>query len=183
MKKKIFSLILICCALLLITGCGEEMTPRQAVDDYLQRYITLDDTIMDQLNDYVSDEDLTDEQKSVYKEVLRNQYTSLTYTIKNEDIQDDIAYVTVNINVKDLYKVQKDSLAYYEEHMEEFNDENGVYDKVSYLTYKLNQMKNATETINYELKIKVVENDGDWDVSQLSNDDLEKLHGIYNYEE
>lgn len=183
MKKKIFSLILICCTLLLVTGCGEKMTPSQAVDDYLQRYITLDDTIMDQLNDYVSDEDLTEEQKSVYKEVLRNQYTSLTYTIKNEDIQDDIAYVTVNINVKDLYKVQKDSLNYYEEHKEEFNDENGVYDKVSYLTYKLNQMKNATETINYEIKIKVVENNGDWDVSQLSNEDLEKLHGIYNYEE
>lgn len=183
MKKRILSLFLFCCTLLLITGCGEEMTPKQAVDDYLQRYVTLDDSIMDQLNDFVDGEDLTDDQKTVYKDILRSQYTSLTYTIKDEDIQGDTAYVTVDVKVRDLYKVQKDSLAYYEEHQNEFNDENGVYDKVKYLTYKLNQMKDATETTTYEIKFKVVENDGDWDVSQLSNDDLEKLHGIYNYEE
>ena len=183
MKKKILGLVLLCCTLLLITGCGEEMTPKQAVNDYLQKYITLDDSITDQLNEFVDNEDLTDDQKSVYKEILRNQYTSLTYTIKDEDIDGDTAYVTVEIKVRDLYKVQKDSLAYYEEHKEEFNDENGIYDKVKYLTYKLNQMKDATETTSYVVEFKVVKNNGDWDVAQLSDETLEKLHGIYNYEE
>jgi hypothetical protein len=44
-------------------------------------------------------------------------------------------------------------------------------------------MKNATDTRNYEIEFKVVKEDGDWDVSQLSNDDLKKIHGIYEYEE
>ena len=35
----------------------------------------------------------------------------------------------------------------------------------------------------YKLELKVVKNDNDWDVTQLSTTDLEKIHGIYNYEE
>lgn len=182
MKKKILSLILLLSCFLLI-GCGEEMTPMQAVDDYLQRYITLDDSIMDQLNEFVNNEDLTDEQKSTYKEILRNQYSSLTYTLKDEKIDGEIAYVTAKIQVKDLYKAQKDAVAYYEEHKDEFNDDNGVYDAAKFLNYKLLQMKEATDTKDYEIEFKVVKNDNDWDVSQLSNEDLEKIHGIYEYEE
>ncbi len=44
-------------------------------------------------------------------------------------------------------------------------------------------MKDATETVDYELELKVVKNNNDWDVTQLSVEDLEKIHGIYNYEE
>lgn len=182
MKKKILSLILLLSCFLLI-GCGEEMTPMQAVDDYLQKYITLDDSIMDQLNEFVNNEDLTEEQKSTYKEILRNQYSSLTYTLKNENIDGEIAYVTAKIQVKDLYKVQKDATLYYEEHKDEFNDDNGVYDATKFLNYKLLQMKDATDTMEYEIEFKVVKNDNDWDVSQLSNEDLQKIHGIYEHEE
>ncbi len=182
MKKKLLGLILLLSCFMLI-GCGEEMTPMQAVDDYLQKYITLDDGIVDQLNEFVQKEDLTDEQEKIYKEVLRNQYSSLTYTLKKERIEGDVAYVTADIKVKDLYKAQKESTEYYEEHKDEFNDENGIYDSVKFLNYKLLQMKEVTDTKNYEIEFKVVQNDGDWDVSQLSNEDLQKIHGIYNYEE
>ena len=181
MKKKLLSLILLLSCFLII-GCGKEMTPKQAVDDYLQRYITLDDSIMDQLNEFVNKEDLTDEQKLTYKEVLRNQYSSLTYTLKDEKIEGDTAYVTAKIKVKDLYKAQMNAQEYYNEHKEEFNDDNGVYDAVKFLNYKLLQMKEATDTKEYEIEFKVVKNDNDWDVSQLSNEDLEKIHGIYEYE-
>lgn len=182
MKKKILSLILLLSCFLLI-GCGEEMTPKQAVDDYLQRYITLDDSIMDQLNDFVNKEELTDEQKNTYKEILRNQYSSLTYTLEQEKIDGDTAYVKAKIQVKDLYKAQKDAEAYYNEHKDEFNDDNGAYDAVKFLNYKLLQMKNATNTKKYDIEFKVIKNDNDWDVSQLSNEDLQKIHGIYEYEE
>ena len=47
----------------------------------------------------------------------------------------------------------------------------------------MDKMKAATETIDYELELKVVKSDGDWDVTQLSTSALEKIHGIYNYEE
>ena len=44
-------------------------------------------------------------------------------------------------------------------------------------------MKAAMDTVKYKLELKVVKNDNDWDVTQLSTTDLEKIHGIYNYEE
>lgn len=183
MKKFIIVFVLFLSSILLI-GCGEEMTPTQAVRDYLEGYVTLDDTVVNQLNDYVNDnEDLTKEQKDTYKEILRKQYSSLTYDIKNEKTEDNIAYVTVKINVKNLYKIQKETNEYYENNKDEFNDEDGVYDVVRFVDYQMDKMKAATETIDYELELKVVKSDGDWDVTQLSTSDLEKIHGIYNYEE
>lgn len=182
MKRKIFGLFILICSILLV-GCTEELTPKDAVRDYLEKYVTLDDSVVKQLDEFVVNEDLSDEQKELYKEVLKRHYSSLTYTLETETIEDDIAYVDVKINVINLYKVQKASLQYLEENKDEFNDELGVYDKTKFLDYKLEQMKNADETISYNIKFKVIKNGEDWNVSQLSNEDLEKLHGIYNYEE
>lgn len=178
MKKKILGIFLLICAFLLV-GCGEKLTPTDAVRDYLELYVTLDDSVIDQLNEFVDKEDLTDEQKKVYKEILRNEYSSLTYSIENEKIEEEVAYVKVKINVKDLSKVQNEALKYYEDHKEEFNDEEGKYDRSKFLDYKLLRMKDATDTVMHEIEFKVVKNGDNWNVSQLSNTDLEKLHGIY----
>lgn len=182
MKRKIIVLLIMICFIL--TGCGNNMTAKEAVRDYLEMYVTLDDNVLEQLNDFVNKEDLTKEQKEKYKDILRKEYTSLTYNIESERVEGDIAYITVKVNVIDLYKVQKDSLTYFDEHKEEFNDENGEYDKKKFLDYKLEQMEQATDTISHEVEFKVVnEGDNKWVVSQLSNEALEKIHGIYNYEE
>ncbi len=183
MKKKIIIFLLMFGSLLLV-GCGENMTAKKAVRDYLEMYVTLDDRVTDQLDEFVNKEDLSDEQKEKYKEVLRKEYTSLSYSLENERVEGDVAYITAKVNVIDLYKVQKDALNYFEEHKDEFNNEDGEYDKNKFLDYKLDQMKMATDTIDYEIEFKVVnEGNNEWVVSQLSNESLEKLHGIYNYEE
>jgi hypothetical protein len=110
------------CSFLLV-GCGEEMTPTEAVRDYMEGYVTLDDSVINQLNDYVkSNETLTDKQRDVYKEILRKQYSSLTYDIENEKIEGNTAYVKLKINVKDLYKIQKETNEYYEQNKDEFNE-------------------------------------------------------------
>ena len=183
MKKKIIIFLLMFGSLLLV-GCDENMTAKEAVRDYLEMYVTLDDRVTDQLDEFVNKEDLSDEQKEKYKEVLRKEYTSLSYSLENERVEGDVAYITAKVNVIDLYKVQKDALNYFEEHKDEFNNEDGEYDKNRFLDYKLDQMKMATDTIDYEIEFKVVnEGNNEWVVSQLSNESLEKLHGIYNYEE
>ena len=184
--NKLFMCLFLLLGSFMLIGCGEEMTPNQAVDDYLQKYVTLDDDVVNQINEYVDKEDMTDEQKSKYKQILRNQYSSLTYTIndvKYDENDKDVAYVNVKLNVRDLYKVQQTTLDYYENHKNEFTDKEGNYDISKYLDYKLEQMKAATETTTHSIVIKVVKNDNDWDVSQLSSEDLQKIHGIYEYEE
>ncbi len=175
MKRIIFCLIIMTCSLLVI-GCGEKMSPKDAVDDYLQKYVTLDDTIMNELNDFVDGEEFNEEQRTTYKEILRNQYSSLTYTILNEEIKEDEAVVKVKINVRDLYKIKKETNKYYDEHKDEFNEIN------VFLNYQLEKMKNAVDTMTYTIDVKVIKEDGNWKVKQLSIDTLEKIHGIYNYE-
>ena len=183
MKKVILNIVLII-SMFLLAGCMEKMTPKEAVRDYLEMYITLDDNVIKQIDDFVDKEDLNTKQKEVYKSILKKQYTTLVYDIKNEKIEDNgIAYVDVKINVIDLYKVQQEALAYFEDKKDEFNDEEGNYDKNKFLDYTLLQMKNAKDMIEYDVTFKVIKDGDDWEVSQLSDDMLEKLHGIYNYEE
>lgn len=182
MKKKILILLLVISGIIL-GGCTSNMTAREAVRDYLEMYVTLDRKVLDQIDEYVDKEEFNEEQKDMYKEILKKEYSTMSYEILDETYEDDIAYVRTKVKVMDLYKVQKDTGEYYEDHKDEFNDENGIYDKTKFLTYKLKQMKEATDTTTYEIEFKVVKDGKSWNVSQLSNEDLEKLHGIYKYEE
>ena len=50
------------------------------------------------------------------------------------------------------------------------------------MTYKLNELKNFNERVDYTIDFYVVNTKDGWVVSKLSNSDLEKIHGIYNYE-
>lgn len=183
MKRKI-GILLLLVGVVLMVGCGNKMTAKEAVRDYLEMYVTLDSQVIDQLNEFVDKEELSNEQKNVYKEILRKEYSSLTYTLSDsEKVEDDISYVNAKIKVIDLYRAQKDALDYFSNHKEEFNDDAGNYDKSKFLDYKLLKMKEATDTTSYEIRFKVVKDGNNWEVSQLSNDDLEKIHGVYNYEE
>ncbi len=182
MRKSILFIVLLS-FLFLITGCMGNKTAKEAVSDYLEMYVTLDSKVVDQLNEFVENEDLTEEQKLVYKDILKKQYSTMTYNFLSETYDGDTAYIKTKINVRDLYKVQKEALNYFNEHKDEFNDENGSYDKSLFLDYKLNEMKNATYTNSYEIEFKVIKNGNNYEVSQLANEDLEKIHGIYNYEE
>ena len=182
MKRFIYVILILCWGFFL-TGCMGNKTAQEAVSDYLEMYVTLDSKVIDQLNEFVDNEDLTEEQKVVYKDILRKQYSTMTYTILDETYDGETAYVKTKIQVRDLYKVQKESLNYFNNHKNEFNDENGVYDKSLFLDYKLGEMKNADEMNSYEIEFKVVKDGSNYEVTQLSNEDLEKIHGIYNYEE
>jgi hypothetical protein len=51
------------------------------------------------------------------------------------------------------------------------------------MDYKLDMMSKQMETVTYTIDIKVEKDEDAWKVVQLSNESLEKIHGIYNYEE
>ena len=182
MKKILYSIFIISFSLFLL-GCGKEMTAREAVSNYLENYITLDSSVTEQLDNFVKEEnDLNDSQKEVYKDILKKEYSSLTFDIENERYEGDTAYLKVKINVINLYKAQQEALDYYNENSNEFNNEEGNYDKSKFMDYRLEKMKEANETINYDIEFKLIKTDDKWQVTQLSNDDLKKIHGIYNEE-
>lgn len=180
MKKKIF---LIVSLLLLVVGCGcMKKTAKGAVQDYLNQYKNLSANVISDMDDVIDNENLTDTQKEKYRDILKKQYQDLKYDIVSEKYDGDNAMVDVKIKVYDLYKVQKDANDYLTTSGDEFK-ENGVFSNDLFMDYKLDKMKKTMDTIEYNITFNVTKDDkGNYKVSDLSNTDLEKIHGVYNYD-
>ena len=107
--------------LLLVVGCScSNDKAADAVEKYLNDYKGLSDHVLEDIDELVENEQLTDKGKDTYKEVLKRQYRDLIYTIENEDYDGDTAEVTVKITVYDLYKAQKNASEYLASHQDEF---------------------------------------------------------------
>ena len=51
------------------------------------------------------------------------------------------------------------------------------------MDYKLEQMQKINDTVEYTINFNLTKDENDvWQISELSQDDLEKIHGIYNYD-
>lgn len=178
--KKLFTILV---SVLLLVGCSlTEQKASDAVKDYLNQYNNLSDTVMIDIATITDEENLTDKQKKVYEDILKKQYQDLSYEIEEEEYDGDTAEVSVIVTVYDLYKAQTDSAQYLSDNLGEFNDDNGVYDEERYIDYKLEQMKKITDTVEYTIDFRLTKEDDKWVVEQPSTEDLEKIHGIYNYE-
>lgn len=179
MKKNLVLIIFF----VFILACSKPLTAKEAVENYLEKYRTSSKEVMDALDLYVEkDNDLNEKQKELYKDVLKKQYKNIKYKIVNETYTNEEALITTEITVFDLYKAQREADDYLREHQSEFTID-GIYDKSKFLDYKLDLMKNYTYFTNYTIDFHVVKNDKDkWEVKELSKSDLEKLHGIYQYE-
>ena len=61
--------------------------------------------------------------------------------------------------------------------------QNGVFSNDLFMNYKLDKMKKVTDTVEYNITFNVTKDDkGNYKVNDLSNSDLEKIHGVYNYD-
>ena len=52
----------------------------------------------------------------------------------------------------------------------------------NYTKYKLNAMLKASDTVDYEITFYLKKENGDWVIQNLDRVTLEKIHGLYNYE-
>lgn len=181
--KKVYKVLLVVGICLVLAGCGcMKKTAKGAVQDYLNQYKNLSSNVITSMDDVVNDENLTDSQKEKYRDILKRQYQDLKYEIVNEKYDGDNATVEVKITVYDLYKVQKDANNYLTNSGDEFK-ENGVYSNDLFMNYKLDKMKKVTDTVEYNITFNVTKDDkGNYKVNDLSNSDLEKIHGVYNYD-
>ena len=124
MKKFIlcFSCIL---AVVLLSGCSMDNTPTKKVENFLDSYKNHDEGVLTQLDDMISTDGLmNDEQKGTYTDIMKRQYSDLTYEIKDEVIDGDTATVTAEIEVYDYYKINQEAETYYHENPNEFTDDN-----------------------------------------------------------
>ena len=117
--KKIFLSLLV---LFSLVGCGMD-TPSKSVEQYLSGYNNLIEDILTDIETTVLSENINEDNKNLYRDILKRQYKDLKYEIKDEEINGDDAVVKVTVSVYDYNKVDKDAFEYMNSHMNEFNDE------------------------------------------------------------
>ncbi|MDD6272764.1 MAG: hypothetical protein PUA90_04530 [bacterium] len=178
--KKILSISLI---VLSLFGCSLMDTPSSKVESYLNNYVSLEDEVLSDLDATIENEKLSENNKSIYKQVLKRQYQDLKYEIKDETIDGKNASVVVKITVYDLYKSNVNSEYYLNEHQDEFYTIDNTFDSDLYDKYKLDEMLKIKDTIDYEITFDLVKEDNTWVIKEPSREVLEKLHGLYNYNE
>ena len=112
---------------------------------------------------------------------MMKQYKDLTYKIKEEEIDGNKAEVEVEIEVYDYNTALKNSYTYMDENKDEFFIDD-VLDAVKFINYKLDQLFNYKERITYTIDFKLTRNNSssEWVLEELSESDLQKIHGIYS---
>lgn len=164
-------------------GCGEmTSTPTKKVESFMASYQTLDEKVIEQLNETAASETkFNEEHQKEYKDIMRRHYQGLTYEIKDEIIDGNEATVVVEIEVTDYSKAMIEAEKYLNDHKEEFNDELGEYDEELFTTYRLNKMKDVTDKVKYTLNLYLTKVDNEWQLNDLTNTDQMKIQGMYQY--
>ncbi len=178
--KKIMTLVVV--SILCLTGCALMSNgPKDAVKKFLDNYKNNDQVVVDELNDYLTTEDLTDDEMKDYREIYLRQYSNLKYEIKDEKIDGDKAEVEVQITVYDYYKTNKVSGEYLTANKADFVDDKGDIDLTKYLSYKVSKLLDTTDTVDYTLTLNLNKVDDRWEIEPLTTEQLTKLHGTYEY--
>ena len=170
MKKIILLGVTIITLLTILVGCSLSNTPTSKAEELFSKYQRLDNDITDEIDTLLSTETLTNDQKDRYRKLIENQYRNLTYEIKDEKLDGDIAVVTAQIEVLDYRKA-----------ISELNTEVGNdYDILEYNNKKLDKLEGVKDKVAYTLEINVVkDDDGNWKLSNLSSNDIKKIQGMY----
>lgn len=180
--KKILLSFVACLSIVLLSGCEMDNTPTKKVENYLNNYKSLNEKVLTQLDEVVNrDAMMNAEQKNAYKDVLKRQYQDLTYIVKDEVINGDDATVTVEIEVYDYYKINKQSDTYYETSPDEFKDESGNILQSKYLDYKIRQLTDFKEKVKYTIDLYLKKVDKTWVLQDIDEETRQKIHGLYAY--
>ena len=190
--KKLFGVLLL--SILFLTGCGNSLnTPTGAVEEYLKKYQNLDDQVITHLDNIIdTDVVMSDEQKNDYRDLMINQYKNFSYKIVNESETNDEAEVEVELEVLDYASNIGESRLYYNNHRDEFKEEEKKNDEIvdgvvgdtidnmaSFIDYKIKNMKTVTNKSKTTITFFLNKVDNEWVVEDLSEMDIQKLHGLY----
>lgn len=164
MKKNIVLFLL--AIVIFITGCELNNNPTSKVEELLSKYQKLDDEIVINYADLANTDELTDEQIDRYKNVIESQYKSLSYEIKEEEIDGDNAIVTTQIEVIN-----------YKEVLDKYSIDN--YDIDEYYDLVLDDLEKAKDKVTYTIDFEVIKENDEWVINNLNNEQRQKLLGIY----
>ena len=179
MKK----LLLILFGIVFVVGCANLMnTPTKKVEYLLSKYQKNDEEVLKQLSDtLVSETVLEDSQKERYKNIMKKQYSNLTYVVKNEAIDGKTAVVEVEIEVYDYSKAITEIENNLLENSEKYKDNKGEINNTLYNDDKLSALENMKDRVKYTINFTLSKVDEEWIVDDLTETERMKIHGLYAY--
>lgn len=199
MKKKILFLSSLVIFSLFIVGCGmKDMdSPTSVVEGFLGKYQSMDSSVLSQLDSIISnDTSMNDDQKKDYKALMERQYQNLSYKIKDEEIDGDVATVDVEIEVFDYASSINTSREYFKDHQDEFKsddswngdleNENGevvggvIDDLAVFIDFKIKELMDVTDKTKYDITFYLSKKDDKWILDDLNDSDREKIHGLFD---
>lgn len=147
----------------MFTGCKVNLsvdnTPKKQVENYLYNYQSISNEVIQDLELTVEKQNnFTESQKEKYKEIMKNNFKNLSYTVKDEVVNGDKSTVEVEIIVSDFYSVM---------------NKNNIDDM-------LDSMENTKEKVKYTLYFNVEKDENNkWKVHDLDEIEEEKILGVY----
>ncbi len=168
MKKTIYLFIIL---LIILTGCKSvNNTPTKRVESFLSDYQNLNPSVIERLDNEINKEKLSKDQKKKYKDLMKKQYQNLSYKIEKEEISDKTATVDVEIEVLNYNYSILNSKKYFKEHPDEIDN---------YEEYMLKELEKVSNKIKYSISFNLTEYDGLWELDEIDNYTIRKIHGLY----
>ena len=97
----------------------------------------------------------------------------------SEEYDNDKAIIKVGINVIDLKRAEQQAENELIYKLNLYYDENNVVNKELYYQDKYKLMLSFNEKVNYEIYFYLEKKDNNWILTDPTEDDLMKIHGIY----
>lgn len=149
-----------------VTGCELSNNPTSKVEELLGKYQMLDKDVSTSYLNLSSEDDISQELQTRYEKLIKKQYQNLTYEIKEEKIDGDVATVTTEIEVLNYKRV-----------LEKYDY--GSYSSEEYHKKVLDELEKVTDKITYTIDFNVTKNSNEnWVLDALGKTEAEKLLGI-----
>ena len=158
--RKIFLLCIV-----ILTGCSLSNSPTSKVEELLGKYQGLDQSITYNYLELSGDAFISDDITDKYVDIIKKQYRNMSYEVKDESIDGDMAIVSVQIEVTDYKKI-------ISEYDIDRNDD----------THKemIDKLDKAKDRVNYTIDFNVIKDkNGNWYLDNLTEEVQQKLLGIY----
>ena len=171
---------MIICMFLSLFGCINNLTPKARAEEFFNMYIENNKLVMLELDSFIQNQELNNNQKDLYKDIILDVYTNLKYKITSEKVNGNKAVVTANITVKDLYTIEKDAINYLTNNPDNFYTE-GKFNQNKFINYKLNEMKIKNNIVKYNIDLFMIKKSNVWFIKKIDDSTLQKIHGTYKH--
>ena len=151
--------------IVILTGCSLNNSPTSKVEELLGKYQGLDQSITYNYLELSGDAFISDDITDKYVDIIKKQYRNMSYEVKDESIDGDMAVVSVQIEVTDYKKI-------ISEYDIDRNDD--IHKEI------IDKLDKAKDRVNYTIDFNVVKDkNGNWYLDNLTEEVQQKLLGIY----